>query len=318
MRRCPGRSYLFGVLAFAAGSAFGQDAAQWVGRMNGAVETLNYRGVYAHMQGGTAENFLIVHINRDGRVGERIMSLDGAGREIIRDGDEVRCIFPDSEVVVLEDSGSERPLIVLPDYSETIAENYEFSLLHTARVADRRTQVVSIVPRDDLRYGYRLWLDIDTALPLKSQLIDEKGATVEQVLFSSIEIDDSIAEDELRPTINTEGFARIRPPSVASQARGRMSLVVRDLPRGFRFSTATKGPMAGSRLPVEHSVFSDGLATVSVFVEDPESSAEVRSGFSHLGTANAYSTSINGRQVTAVGEVPSRTLQRIADSLRDE
>jgi sigma-E factor negative regulatory protein RseB len=310
----------FGALALTTVAASAQDAASWIARMNSAVEELNYRGVFVHMQAATAETLLIVHANNNGRVTERIMSLDGAGREIIRDGDEVRCILPDSETVLLEDSGNASPLVAaLPNYSEALAANYEFNLhRRTARIADRRTQIVTILPKDDLRYGYRLWLDSETAMPLKSQLVDEAGNTVEQVLFTRIEISDSIPEVELEPTINTEGFTLYRPPAVAAQSQAKMSFVASDLPNGFRLSAATKGPMAGSRYPVDHLVYSDGLATVSVFVEDPKSSPEISSGFSRLGTANAFSLSMKGRQVTAVGEVPRRTVESIAKSLRDE
>ena len=310
----------FVAMALSTVSARGQDASSWIASMNSAVEELNYRGVFVHMQGSTVETLLIIHANNDGRVSERIMSLDGAGREIIRDGEEVRCILPDSETVLLEDSAAASPLIsALPNYSEALAANYDFNLhRRAARIADRRAQIVSIMPKDDLRYGYRLWLDTETAMPLKSQLVDESGNTVEQVLFTRIEISDSIPVGDLQPTINTEGFTLIRPPALAARGQGKMSLVASQLPNGFSLSAATKRPMAGSQYPVDHLVYSDGLATVSVFVEDPQSSPDIASGFSRLGTANAFSLTINGRQVTAVGEVPRQTVESIAKSLRDE
>ena len=297
-----------------------QDASDWLERMNAAVEELNYRGRFVHMQGEAAEALLIVHLNENGRVSERIMSLDGAGREIIRDGEAVRCILPDEETVLLEDGNDASPLVAaLPNYSEALAAHYEFRLhRRTDRVADRRTQVVSIMPKDDLRYGYRLWLDAATAMPLKSQLVDEKGRTVEHVFFTRIEISEEIPKSELEPTINTEGFAMYRPPPLMSPVDSRVRLSSRELPPGFDLSASKHGPMAGSRFPVDHLVYSDGLATVSVFVEDPQSDPEIATGFTKLGTANAFSLTVDGRQVTAVGEVPRRTVESIARSLRAE
>ncbi len=297
-----------------------ENASNWLERMNAAVEDLNYRGVFVHVQGDSAETLLIVHVNESGRISERIMSLDGAGREIIRDGEAVHCILPDEETVLLEDGSDPSPLAAaLPSYTQELAAHYEFRLhRRTARVADRRTQVVSIMPKDDLRYGYRLWLDAETAMPLKSQLLDEKGRTVEQVLFTRIEISDEIPRSELEPTINTEGFAMYRPPALTNQASGQVRLTPRQLPPGFYLSAAKQGPMAGSRYPVDHLVYSDGLATVSVFVEDPKSDPEIATGFTRLGTANAFSLTIDGRQVTAVGEVPRQTVESIARSLRAE
>jgi len=322
MRHC-GRNWVsFGVLATVTLCAWGQDddASRWIGRMNDAVERLNYRGRYVHMQGATTETLFIVHAFDDGRVSERVLSLDGAGREIVRDGDLVRCILPDRETVLVESGGNGSALAALPSFSDALAANYDIALHETARIADRRTQVVSISPRDNLRYGYRLWLDFETAMPLRSELIDEHGSTVERVLFTDIEIEVPISPSELKQTINDEGFTLVSDHPRAKDASNQhlASLVAGELPPGFRLSAASKSPMAGARYPVDHLVVSDGLATVSVFVEDPKNSPEIASGHSRLGTANAFSTSIGDRRVTAVGEVPAQTVETIVKSLRRE
>ncbi len=90
------------------------------------------------------------------------------------------------------------------------------------------------------------------------------------------------------------------------------------MPGGFKLSVATQSPIAGSETPVEHLVYSDGLATVSVFIEDPNTKAEVSEGFSTMGSTNAFSLTLRGRKVTAVGEVPRQTVRTIASSLVSE
>jgi len=297
--------------------AVAQDAQIWLDRMTRAVEELNYRGTFVHLLGGEAETLHIVHINDDGRIGERIVSVDGVGREIVRQQDEVQCVFPDRQIVLLDERKDVSPLVsALPSYSEELRRHYDFALHGSARVAERRTQVVGITPKDEFRYGYMLWLDDETAMPLKSQLMDDGGHTVEQILFTQIEISDSIPLSALEPSIDTQGFDFIRPPDVVSESERPLQWRVSRLPGGFRLSVATRSPMAGSRYPVEHLVYSDGLATVSVFIENPNSKPEVGEGFSQLGSANAFSLSIDGRQATAVGRVPKRTVEIIATSLR--
>jgi sigma-E factor negative regulatory protein RseB len=321
MHRFGGQWSLLGAMLIVAAGAGAQedDASGWIARMNDAVEQLNYRGRYVHVQGEEAETLYIVHAYDNGHVSERLLSLDGAGREIVRDGDIVRCILPDRETVLLESGRTPSPLSVLSNYSDTVAANYSFQLHKTARIADRRTRIVSIMPRDKLRYGYRLWLDDETAMPLKSQLIDENDEIVEQVFFTDIEIKIPIRPAELEPTINDEGFTLVSDRPLADPAASEpVSLTADDLPPGFSLSVASRGSMAGSRYPVDHLVFSDGLATVSVFVEDRKSSREIAAGHSRLGTANAFSTSFQGRRVTAVGEVPQRTVESIARSLRSQ
>lgn len=310
------------LLAFVACEAAAQDARSWLDRMNRAVEELNYEGTFVHVLNGNAETLHIIHRNHGGRISERILSLDGVGREIIREGDTVQVILPDREIVLLEEArrSEQSPLTAsLPSYSEALEPHYDFKMYSSARVAKRPVQVVGIKPRDEYRYGYMLWLDRQTAMPLKSQIRDENDQIVEQILFTQIQISDFIPASALHPAIDTEGFTFYRTPattpdSVEEPVLWRASI----LPGGFRLSAAMQRVIAGSDYPVEHLVYSDGLATVSVFIEDPKNEADVLEGFSSVGSTNAFSLTLQGRKVTAIGEVPKQTVRTIATSLSAE
>jgi len=165
--------------------------------------------------------------------------------------------------------------------------------------------------------GNRLWLDQEAAMPLKSQLIDDQGAIVEQILFTSIDLKVEIPPQAIAATIDTTGFTTLRPPE-SSQLAADIPWRAAKVPGGFRLSVATQSQIAGSEYPVEHLVYSDGLATVSVFIEDPKTKSEVSEGFSKMGSTNAFSLTLRGRKVTAVGEVPRQTVRTIASSLVTE
>jgi sigma-E factor negative regulatory protein RseB len=160
-----------------------------------------------------------------------------------------------------------------------------------------------------------LWLDQETAMPLQSTLIDERGAVVEQILFTDIEIPADIPASALQPTIDTTGFMTLRASEstpLAAEIPWRAAAVA----VGFRLSHETQSQMAGSDTPVRHLVYSDGLATVSVFIEAPATKTDVRDGFTAAGSTNAYSMTLSdGSKVTAIGEVPRQTVRTIASSL---
>ncbi len=298
-----------------SGQATAQDARDWLGRMSRAVEELNYRGTFVHVLDGTPETLHIVHRHADGQSGERILSLDGPGGEFVRQGATVQGIFPDRRIVVFESRSDVSPLVsALPSNAAELEPHYEITLGGSARVADRAAQVLEIKPRDEYRYGYTLWLDQETAMPLTSTLIDESGAVVEQILFTDIEIAVDLPASALEPTIDTTGFTMLRAPESAPLAAD-IPWRAATVPSGFKLSVATQSPMAGSDTPVEHLVYSDGLATVSVFIEAPATNAEMRDGFSTAGSTNAYSLTLNGRTRTAIGEVPRQTVRMIASSL---
>jgi sigma-E factor negative regulatory protein RseB len=304
------------LLTLVGGHAVGQEARSWLDRMNHAVDELNYRGIFVHVLDGTAETLQIVHRHVDGSTGERILSLDGAGREIIRQDDNVQWILPDRRLVLFETRRDVSPLVsALPSYSAELEPHYEVKLRSTARVANRAAQILEIKPRDEFRYGYTLWLDKETAMPLKSQLVDDHGRTVEQILFTEIHLMDDIPVGDLAATIDTTGFSTMRPPESASLTESTVPWRAAAVPGGFKLSAATQSSMPGSDYPVEHLVYSDGLATVSVFIEDPKTKAEVNDGFSKVGSTNAFSLTLRGRKVTAVGEVPRQTVRTIASSL---
>ncbi len=309
------RSLAGTVVACATLQAAAQDAQQWLDRMTRAVEDFSYQGTFVHLLGDEVETLQIFHLNDDGRISERIVSMDGVGREIIRNEDEIYCILPDQQIVLFDNRREVSPLVsALPSVSEDLVQSYEIALLNVERVVDRDAQVVAIHPRDEYRYGYRLWLDSETAMPLKSQLRDEQGRTVEQMAFTRIEIGEDIPPSALEPTIDSQGFEVITPPDNAV-AEETPQWRATQLPDGFQLSVATLIRMAGSEHPVEHLVYSDGLAAVSVFVESPDSEPEVAGGLSRIGSTNAFSFEFSGRQITAVGEVPAVTVESIATSL---
>ena len=303
------------LLTLVGGHAMAQEAGKWLDRMNRAVDELNYRGTFVHVIDGSAEIMNIVHRNVAGNSGERISS-EAPRREIVRENDQVKWILPDQKLVLLETRKDVSPLVsALPSYSADLEPHYEINLRATARIANRPAQMIEIKPRDEFRYGYVLWLDQETAMPLKSQLMDERGRTVEQILFTEIDMAGDVAAADLEPTIETTGFSTMRPPELVPSAAANVPWRASAVPGGFRLSAATQSPMPGSKYPVEHLVYSDGLATVSVFIEDTKTKAEVNDGFSKVGSTNTFSLTLRGRKVTAVGEVPRQTVRTIASSL---
>lgn len=306
------------LLGLVALDASAQDARFWLERMSRAVEELNYEGTFIHVIGRRAEMLHIVHRNDNGDVAERINAVDGVGPEIVRQRDRVQCILPERRVVLLEQTRDANPLVAtLPVYSAELEANYALLSFQKGQIASRPTQVVGIKPKDTFRFGYVLWLDQETALPLKSQVRDENGEVVEQILFTEFEILEEIPDSAVASTIDTEGFTWFRPPVRTLESTDDVTSRATLMPQGFELSAATRRRISGSEYPVEHLVYTDGLATVSVFIEDPNSQADVGEGYFRLGSTNAYSLTLAGRKVTAIGEVPRQTVELIATSVED-
>jgi len=307
---------LVSIVAGASGpGAPDADPRVWLQRMGEAVENSSYEGTFVHfIKGDTAETLRIVHrVTETGRVSERLISQDGSGREIIRNDDEVRCILENEKSVVVEKRESSPLLSSLPNYRRELDALYRFESVGRDRVAGRDTRVIEVRPRDEFRYGHRLWLDEQTAMPLRSELIDNSGAMVEQVRFTSITWRDNISDEELKSRLPDETYTLDvqKPADIRADASDWQAEA---LPRGFKLTVARTHDAEEQK--VDHYVYTDGLASVSVFVEPTQADAEPMSGLSAIGSANAYATTVDGYQVTAVGEVPPSTVEMIGASLK--
>jgi sigma-E factor negative regulatory protein RseB len=300
-------------------------AADWLERMNQALTTRNYDGTFTHWQGGAVETLRIIHRLQDGQVSERLVSLDGSGREFIRTGSSLTCYLPDRRTVLVEQRPTEASLVGFPAVNSQAADNYDIREVARMRLNRRDTHVISVAPRDEFRYGYRLWIDDSTAMPLKSQLCDTDGHVIEQLVFASLAMAARIPDSAFKPEVSTDGFQWLRSdaaPSAAALAPATAWSALK-LPPGFLLMLRGPQTLPGSAAPVDHLVFSDGLASVSVFVETraaaaatPGEVAEVRSA--HVGSSSAFSTVMNGYKITAVGEVPPATVRFIATQVRAE
>jgi sigma-E factor negative regulatory protein RseB len=297
-----------------------REARQWLERMSESLARRNYDGRFFHLRDSRSETMRIIHRYERGKVTERLVSLDGSGREIIRKENEVICYLPDRRTVLVEKRADDGTLLTaVPSYNEQLEEHYSIERGASTKALGRRTQLILVQPRDQYRYGYRLWLDWETAMPLKSQLCDRKGEVIEQILFAEVNFRERIPADALKPAVSAEGFQWVRqdaqPVEMADAVRGWN--VIR-LPAGFRLTTWRVQVMAGSDAPVRQLVYSDGLASVSVFIEPRTPQTEAMRGLAKVGTAFAYSRNLNGHQVTAVGEVPAATVEAIASGVTRE
>lgn len=296
-----------------------KDARDWLQRMVHAVKELNYEGTFVYAHGNQLEAMRILHSADASGEHERMVSLNGAAREILRDDNVLTCILPDSRSVVVEKS---RPKRFVPEQllqlDEQLNRLYEFQVQDTDRVAGRVARLLVIQPRDAYRYGYRLWLDEDTGMLLKSDLVNPDGRVLEQMMFTTLELRDRIDREQLSPSVSGQGFKWFRPKEAngAKPAKKVKEWGVSELPEGFRMSMRAEHDMPMSRMPVEHLMYTDGLASVSVYIEQRGAVEEALDGPSRMGAVNAYGVLVAGHHATVVGEVPRATVEMIARSLR--
>lgn len=289
----------------------------WLAKMTRAVQTTNYKGTVIRVKDSTVEALKVVHVVAEGVVREKIVTQEGNGLEIIRNGNEVHCILPDKKSVLVDEWNEQSSLFpTLPSSSIRFGSQYDVLFDGKARVAGRKAIILAVKPHDEYRFGHRIWLDTETGFPLKTMLIGDDGDAIEQVKFADIVLDREIQASALQPTHSTDGFRWITEPRRKATRAVESPWNSDDLPAGFQVVSSHAEEVPGSDASVAHILLSDGLAEVSVFVQSTDRDQSVQR--SRVGASHSFSYATDGHVVTAVGDVPAATVEQIARSMHPE
>lgn len=295
-----------------------KQAQEWLLRIHQAPKKLNYEGTFVYQHGGRLDTMQIFHRSVDGAVTERLISLTGPPREVIRNDKEVRCYLPDQKSIFIEQRRLDRKafLAIDPGRLPDLEQNYAIALGHKNRVAGRISQQLVIRARDDYRYGYRLWADQVSGLLLRADLTNDKGKLLEQFMFTQLDIGDKVPDDMLETHTRPDGMVWYRENEVAKGGPARNWRATR-LPRGFKLSSSVLRRLPKDDRVVRHLVYSDSLAVVSVFIEqlDGTDASDMVEGPTRMGALNAFGKILDGHHITVVGEVPAKTIVMISNSL---
>jgi sigma-E factor negative regulatory protein RseB len=288
---------------------------EWLVKMASAVQSTNYEGTVIRLQNGKSDTLKVVHVVTDGVIREKVVVQEGDGLEIIRNGNEVQCILPDKKTVRVEEWNDQSALFSsLPSTDIQFGNEYDVSIVREERIAGRKAVLLAIRPHDEYRYGHRIWLDIATGFPLQTRLIGDDGEAIEQVKFADITLDQEIHTSALAPSTSIENFRWFTQPQRKINHTVDSPWNSAELPSGFRVMSTHEEDLPGRDMPVVHILYSDGLASVSVFIEPSDNRKFARR--SRVGASNSYSVENDGFQVTAVGEVPAVTVEKIATSMQ--
>jgi sigma-E factor negative regulatory protein RseB len=291
------------------------DNLNWLRRIAMAAHQQNYAGVFVYQSGERTETSRVSHMVDEDGEHERLDTLDGLSREVIRNNELVYCFQPDKNLMLVEKRQSIQPFpSLLPRQLSDLTENYLIRKGGTERVAGFDAQVITLEPKDNFRYTRTLWAETNSGLLLKTNVRNEAGNVVGQFAFTQLSIGGKIDKSQFVPRPDVP---RILLGGGAAPARmDGQAWEVTQVPPGFKKIVDINRTMPGKEGPVRHMVFSDGLATVSVFIEPVGKGKEkVEEGGALQGSFHVYTRVVAGNRVTVLGGVPSATVMQVANSV---
>ena len=305
----------------------------WFNRMQLALDTQNFQGTLVIRQLDQLHAMRVVHGHGEPGHSEpgkgswdTLETMNGEHRRVIRRGAQVITLFPDKNTATRIQDNALKTFPLHPRITQNMAQLkqlYHVKLAGRDRVAGWPAQIIEMLPKDPYRYGFRLWLARDNGLLLRSDLLGEHGQVVEQVMYTQLSIMKQVPPPGV-PDLNTWQVSDLTVASVSAVTAESVAWEIRQLPPGFRLIQTTRLPVHnaaanaaedGQIESVQHYIFSDGMTSVSVFVEPRQTDNSSLIGVSRMGAVNAFGQAVNDHHVTVIGEVPLVTVRQIAQSI---
>jgi sigma-E factor negative regulatory protein RseB len=311
-RLLPALAFGFACSAHAAPN----DPLAWLQRAAQAARQSSYEGVYVHTNGDRTSTVRITHMNSGGEEVERIEPLDGMTHEIVRRNDEMFCRFPDAKTVRLDPRITTRFFpALLGGAVEAIAASYDVKLGKSERVLGYECQWIRLEPRDAMRYAQRVCSEVSTGLVVRAKTLNEQRQVIEQYTFTDLKIG-QVARSELKSVFKARTRQWVSDGQPVDEAtNAETGWAVNKAPTGFHKVTEIKRTLPGRSQPVSQIVFSDGLASVSVFVEPNTAPGRTGEASSEDGTTTFFVRPMGENVVTVLGEVPLMTAQQVGRSV---
>lgn len=292
----------------------------WLLRMHEASKNRAYVGTYVVSSGGVMSSAKIWHVCEGNQQMERVETLTGAARSIFRHNDRVVTFMPEHKLVRSEKRES---LGLFPELLQStdnrIADFYRVQREGVDRVAGVEADVVMLLPKDNMRFGYRVWTEQKKGLVVKLQTLDIDGRVLEQAAFSELQLDAPVKMDKLLQMMGkVEGY-RVEQPVLVKTTASAEGWVLKAPVAGFKPMSCYKRPIVSATSAVSDEplqwIFSDGLASVSLFVEPMDKQRHDKESSLSIGATQTLTRQMGAYWLTAMGEVPMATLRLFANGL---
>ncbi len=298
--------------------------SEWLLRMHEAPRRRAYIGTFVVSSGANMSSARIWHVCDGELQMERVETLSGTPRSTFRRNDQVITFLPESKIAVVEWRES---LGIFPDLlksaDSSIGQYYSARQTGVERVAGLDADVVVLQPKDGLRFGYRVWSEKKTGLVVKLQTLDVDGRVLEQAAFSELQLEAPVNMGKLTQMMNNTDGYRVERPELVKTSAAAEGWTLKTAVAGFRPMSCYKRPVVtpegGNPESTMQWIFSDGLASVSLFVEPFDRRRHAQEGSVTLGATNTLTRRLNDKAgdwwLTVVGEVPRQTLGAFSQGL---
>lgn len=291
-------------------------AMQWLQTMENALKSHAFKGTLIYAGANQVDTLQVFHAIFDGIEYEHIVSLDTSAGEVIRDDSKIFCFN--------QRQHNGRVSVVLPHkrwigLSSALRNSdhyYALKLGEQQKVMQRSAQVVTIVPKDQFRYQRKIWIDLASSIPVKTQILDHTGRVLEQLMFVELLTDQPISRAQFQLPVDSKHYQWVSQKAErVPDSQKRWHLIGN--PTGFEVVNYLYQYSHTDTRKVTHMILSDGISLVSVYIDLPTNAIEpTEQVYNSIGAINLVTLTNNGYRLTIVGEAPSQTIRILTNSIK--
>ncbi|PPD54304.1 MAG: transcriptional regulator [Methylotenera sp.] len=313
-----------GLASFSITSSAAEDAWLVLQKAAFAARELNYQGIFVYQNGNQVRSVQITHMNNAGQELTRNMVLDNRvynkkspvtqPREVFSQGSDIVIFHPKNDKVIIEKRRGQNLFpAILPVNLKSLRESYTARIGALDYVAGRQAQIIELIPKDAYRYSYKIWADVQFGLLVKMTLLKEDNEALEQITFQELSMLNSQDLNWFQPSIDLTKKYEMEEAVLPNRVNSNW--IVAELPPGYVKVDHIEFMVNGKTSPVNQMIFSDGIASVSLFIEPITKGTRPKIGHHLIGTTHICANVIESYQVMVVGEVPLATVQQIANAV---
>ncbi len=304
-------SFVAAGLFFSNNASADNSSGALLQQMNVASQSLNYELSFISISKQGVESLRYRHARVDNQLLAQLLQMDGPRREVVQRGNEISYFEPGLEPFTLNGDYivDSLPSLVYTDFKR-LAPYYDFISVGRTRIADRLCEVIRVVARDGTRYSYIVWMDAETRLPMRVDLLDRDGETLEQFRVIAYNVNAQVAN-------NMQTLAKANLPPLLSVPTGdkvTFNWAPSWVPQGFVEISSSRRQLPTVDMPVESRLYSDGLFSFSVNINRANQNSTDQ--MLRTGRRTVSTTVRDSNEITIVGELPPQTAKRIADSVK--
>ena len=289
-------------------------AIEYLQHMQVAYKNLNYEILYLNNLKNTVEPKQLIHgvINQQEIAYFRY--LNGAMRESLQYLGKISYFEQGSQAYTFQSAQSQSVFANITnfDYDKGLA-SYEYIILGKGRIAGKTAMAVRMISRDQYRYSYIIWIDIESYLPLRLDTLNNENIILEQIMVVSLQVSGQI-NPWLESLSNQQLPELIHLPQTSNLQASLWK--VGWLPSGFKVVKNDQHKLVMyQNEPVSYIMLNDGIVSVSIYISAKKTALDKEQKIIQRGATVLYTYQKNNIEINVIGEIPVATATRLIESI---